>query len=103
MRFLVDAQLPPALARRIETLGHSADHVFDCGLAAATDDAIRTYAAKIGAVIVTKDEDFVVRRVLEEGPAVVCRLGSDRKHAAGRIAAPDRSRLHCDRRRARTR
>lgn len=80
MRFLVDAQLPPALARRIETLGHSADHVFDCGLAAATDDAIRTYAAKIGAVIVTKDEDFVVRRVLEEGPAVVwVRIGNTRR------------------------
>jgi predicted nuclease of predicted toxin-antitoxin system len=33
----------------------------------ASDDAIRTYAAKIGAVIVTKDEDFVVRRILQEG------------------------------------
>jgi len=80
LRFLVDAQLPPALARRIETLGHSADHVFDCGLATASDDAIRTYATKIGAVIVTKDEDFVVRRVLQEGPAVVwIRIGNTRR------------------------
>jgi predicted nuclease of predicted toxin-antitoxin system len=74
LRFLVDAQLPPALARQIETLGHSADHVFDCGLATASDDAIRAYAATIGAVIVTKDEDFVVRRVLQQGPAVVWAL-----------------------------
>ncbi len=80
MRFLVDAQLPPALARRIETLGHSADHVFDCGLATASDNAIRAYAAKIGAVIVTKDEDFVVRRVLQEGaPVVWVRIGNTRR------------------------
>jgi predicted nuclease of predicted toxin-antitoxin system len=78
--FLVDAQLPPALARRIEALGHSADHVFDSGLTTASDDAIRAYAAKIGAVIVTKDEDFAVRKVLQEGPAVVwVRIGNTRR------------------------
>ena len=80
MRFLVDAQLPPALARRIQALGHSAEHVVDCGLATAADDAIRTYAASIGAAIITKDEDFAVRRVLQEGPAVVwIRIGNTRK------------------------
>jgi predicted nuclease of predicted toxin-antitoxin system len=55
LRFLVDAQLPPALARRIQALGHSAEHVFDYGLATASDEAIRGYAAKTNAVIVTKD------------------------------------------------
>ncbi len=61
-------------------LGHSAEHVIDCGLATAADDAIRAYAAKIGAVIVTKDEDFVVRRVLQQGPAVVwVRIGNTRR------------------------
>jgi predicted nuclease of predicted toxin-antitoxin system len=80
LRFLVDAQLPPALARQIESFGHSAEHVADCGLAAAADDAIRGYAAKAGAVIVTKDEDFVVRRVLQGGPAVVwVRIGNTRR------------------------
>jgi predicted nuclease of predicted toxin-antitoxin system len=80
LRFLVDAQLPPALARRIQALGHSAEHVVDCGLATAADDAIRSYAASAGAVIITKDEDFVVRRVLQEGPAVVwIRIGNTRK------------------------
>jgi len=39
-----------------------------------------TYAGKIGAVIVTKDEDFVVRRVLQEGPAIVwVRIGNTRR------------------------
>ena len=80
MRFLVDAQLPPALARRIEALGHSAEHVFDCGLATASDDTIRSHAAETNAVIVTKDEDFAVRRVLQEGPAVVwVRIGNTRR------------------------
>ena len=80
MRFLVDAQLPPALARRIEALGHSAEHVFECGLATASDEAIRSYAAKTKAVIVTKDEDFAVRRILQGGPAVVwVRIGNTRR------------------------
>jgi predicted nuclease of predicted toxin-antitoxin system len=80
LRFLVDAQLPPALARRIESLGHFAEHVTDCGLATAADDAIRGYAAEVGAVIVTKDEDFAVRRVLLEGPPIVwVRIGNTRR------------------------
>jgi predicted nuclease of predicted toxin-antitoxin system len=60
LRFLVEAQLPPALARRLDALGHNAEHVADCGLLSATDEVIRAYAASRGAVIVTKDDDFVV-------------------------------------------
>ena len=79
MRFLVDAQLPPALARRLEALGHQAEHVADCGLAAAPDDAIWKYAAG-GAIIITKDADFAIRRLLQSGPAVVwLRLGNSRR------------------------
>ena len=82
MRFLVDAQLPPALARRVEALGHQAQHVADCGLAGAPDDAIWKHAASVGAVIITKDEDFAIRRVLQAGPAVVwLRIGNTRRQA----------------------
>ena len=82
MRLLVDAQLPPALARRLEALGQIAEHVADRGMASASDDAIRDYAASVGAVIVTKDEDFAVRRLLAGGPAVVwLRLGNTRRTA----------------------
>jgi predicted nuclease of predicted toxin-antitoxin system len=82
LRFPVDAQLPPALARRIAALGHEAQHVADCGLADAPDDAIWKHAAGVGAVIITKDEDFAVRRVLQAGPAVVwLRIGNTRRHA----------------------
>ena len=80
MRFLVDAQLPPALARRIEALGHKAEHVADCNLASAPDGLIRDHADRAGAVIVTKDEDFAVHRLLRGGPTVVwLRLGNTRR------------------------
>jgi predicted nuclease of predicted toxin-antitoxin system len=80
LRFLVDAQLPPALARRIAGLGHQAEHVADCGLATSPDGVIRAHAAGTGAVIVTKDEDFAVHRVLHGGPAVVwIRTGNIRR------------------------
>ena len=79
MRFLVDAQLPPALARRLEEWGHVAEHVVDVGMTAAPDHRIREYAAAVGACIVTKDEDFAVWRLLHHGPAVVwLRVGNTR-------------------------
>jgi predicted nuclease of predicted toxin-antitoxin system len=72
MRFLIDAQLPPALARWLVSQGHEATHVVDCGLESADDTAIRDHARASGAVIVTKDEDFASWRILEpQGPCVV--------------------------------
>ena len=54
MRFLVDAQLPPALARWLVGKGHEAEHLADCGLAEASDRPIWRYALDAGAVILTK-------------------------------------------------
>ena len=72
MRFLVDAQLPPALARWLTSKGQEAEHVADVGPANAPDKEIWNYALAAGAVIVSKDDDFAQRRVLAaEGPAVV--------------------------------
>ena len=82
MRFLVDAQLPPALARRIQAQGHEAEHVADRGLASASDGSIRRHAERTGAVIVTKDEDFAVQHILSSGPPVVwLRVGNTRRTA----------------------
>ena len=58
MRFLVDAQLPPALARWLAANGHTAEHVADRQLEAASDSAIWDWALREAAVIITKDEDF---------------------------------------------
>ena len=72
MRFIVDAQLPPALAILLTTLGHEAEHVADRQMQAASDTAIWDWALSAAAVIVTKDEDFAQRKALSgTGPAVV--------------------------------
>ena len=72
MRFLVDAHLPPALARWLVAAGHEAEHVADRGMQAASDAAIWDLALREHAVIVTKDEDFAQRHALTgTGPAVV--------------------------------
>jgi len=41
VRCLIDAQLPPALARWLTAEGHDAIHVIDVGLAQAPDAANR--------------------------------------------------------------
>ena len=61
MKFLIDAQLPPALARWLREQGDEAQHVEDVGLRDADDSPIWDYALKTCAVIVTKDEDFASR------------------------------------------
>jgi predicted nuclease of predicted toxin-antitoxin system len=83
MLFVVDAQLPPAMARWLAAKGYQASHVSDLGMQSATDEEIWAFAAAHGAVIVTKDEDFANRRVLAaEGPVIVrVRLGNARNSA----------------------
>ena len=81
MRFLVDAQLPPALARWLAAQGHEAAHVGDLGMQAASDAAIWDHALASVSAIVTKDEDFAQRKVLtDDGPiAVWIRLPNTRR------------------------
>lgn len=81
MRFLVDAQLPPALARWLGERGHDASHVIDVSLERSGDRIIWDHALAIGAVIVTKDEDFPIRKALEPvGPPIVwVRVGNTTK------------------------
>jgi predicted nuclease of predicted toxin-antitoxin system len=58
MRFIIDAQLPPALARMLTEHGYVAEHVTDIGLRDADDSPIWHYALQHQTIIVTKDEDF---------------------------------------------
>ena len=72
LKFLVDAQLPPALALWLRHQGHEAQHVQDVGLRDAEDGPIEAHALSAGAVIVTKDEDYAARAALEpNGPPIV--------------------------------
>ena len=58
MRFLVDHHLPPALARLLESAGHTAQHVREIGLKEADDATIWRHAIAHEMTIVSKDEDF---------------------------------------------
>lgn len=72
MDFLIDAQLPPALARALTEQGFAAKHLYDLGLLDAPDHAIWRRAMKERAAIVTKDEDFAaLRRTAKSGPVIV--------------------------------
>lgn len=72
MKFLVDAQLPPALAHWLREAGHEAAHVEDAGLRESDDSVIWAHAQQTAAVILTKDEDFATRaKQQSEGPVIV--------------------------------
>jgi predicted nuclease of predicted toxin-antitoxin system len=60
VRFLVDAQLRPALAAWLRSRGHDAVAVREVGLRDADDLAIWTRAGEEDFIIVTKDEDFAL-------------------------------------------
>ena len=71
MRFLIDAQLPPGLARWLAGRGYPSDHVNDLGLGAATDAEIEARSLEIQAVIWSKDADFAHRARRVPGMQVV--------------------------------
>lgn len=78
MKFLVDANLPPALARWLTSEGHEAHHVSDLGMLASPDREIWAQARKMDACLVTKDEDFILLQTLDRaGPCIVwIRIGN---------------------------
>ena len=58
LALLVDMNLPPSLANALSAAGYSAVHVRNCGLAAASDEAIVAYARAQSRIVVTNDLDF---------------------------------------------
>jgi len=78
MRFVVDAQLPPALASWIVQQGHEAKPVRELGLRNSDDSAIWKFATDGAWVVVTKDEDFAERALATTaGPqSVWLRIGN---------------------------
>ena len=81
MKFLVDNQLPPALARFIQVeFELHAIHVTEIGLRDATDAEIWTFASANSAILISKDEDFA-HMVLQVPTAklIWLRIGNCRK------------------------
>jgi predicted nuclease of predicted toxin-antitoxin system len=82
-KFIVDAQLPPALARFLNSLGEDAIHVLDVDMMEASDTKIWDLAIRETRVIITKDEDFPIRASVSEQPPrlIWVRLGNTSKQA----------------------
>lgn len=76
MKFLIDAQLPPALCGWLRERGHEAVHVFEIGMVAASDAEIAARAEADSAVLVSKDEDFVTLRLPDRFALLWLRCGN---------------------------
>ena len=88
MRVLIDANLPPALATWIREHGADADHVFKLGLERASDVELWDLAKANGAVLISKDEDFLMLKLADPGgPRFVwIRFGNTtRRHVLARV------------------
>lgn len=69
MKFLIDAQLPRRIARRLGELGYDAVHTLDLPAANQTPDAeIIAIAETEKRIVVTKDADFVHSFILYKRP-----------------------------------
>lgn len=81
MKFLVDNQLPPALARMIVAeLGAEAIHVSDIGSRDASDAALWNFAIQHEFILISKDEDFARIALIDaKGGLLWVRLGNCRK------------------------
>ena len=71
MRFLVDAQLPPALARWLGEHGFSSAPVRQVGLRDSDDGSVWNFAVRGSWTVLTKDEDFAARCMTHPDPPVV--------------------------------
>ena len=90
MKFLVDNQLPPALAQYLRKRDFDCQHVLDVGLAESLDSEICRYAEAQDRIIVSKDEDFLylAAQPLSKIRLLWVRLGNCR--TAALLAAFDR-------------
>lgn len=59
MKFLIDNQLPTALAEYLQQRGYDCRHVLEVDLARASDAEVCRYANDQERIIVSKDEDFL--------------------------------------------
>lgn len=80
MRFLVDNQLPAALARWLAARSEDAVHVLDLALDTTPDVDIWARAAAEARIVVSKDEDFfaLANRPGDTGRLLWVRMGNCR-------------------------
>ncbi len=78
MKFLIDANLPPALAAYLKRRGHDCVHVSTMAAKDSSDKTIWTLARRQARVVVSKDEDFfhLANRAMDRGILIWVRLGN---------------------------
>jgi predicted nuclease of predicted toxin-antitoxin system len=83
VKFLVDNQLPAALALYLRGKGLDCSHVVDAGLAEASDVELSRLATADRRIIITKDEDFfyLATRPRATFQLIWVRLGNSRTAA----------------------
>lgn len=79
MKLLLDANLSPGVARRLNEAGHDAVHVVEIGLMTASDPEIMRAAAEARRVLVTADSDFAAMLALggARAPSVILLRSAD--------------------------
>ena len=90
MKFLIDNQLPKALAEHLHARGHDCQHVLEAGLADASDISICRHCEAQDRILISKDEDFLylANQPKSKIKLVWVRLGNCR--TAALLAAFDR-------------
>lgn len=68
MKLLLDENLSPRLLEPLSSLYPGSQHVTDCNLGGADDNAVWEYAKTNGFAIVSKDSDFTERSILSSNP-----------------------------------
>lgn len=83
MKFIVDAQLPPALARALREAGYDVQAVREIALREAEDSDIWDFALANHAVVITKDQDFAERLLASRTAPVIVwlRIGNTSNRA----------------------
>ncbi len=91
MKFIVDNQLPVALAEYLRDRGFDCQHVLEAGLGNATDSDICRHAERQDRIIISKDEDFfyLAKQRHTQVKVIWVRLGNCRTSAL--LAAFERS------------
>jgi predicted nuclease of predicted toxin-antitoxin system len=79
LKFLVDMQLPPALAVWLQQKGNDVKHAFDAGLGRASDEEILEAAIKEDRIVITADLDFprLLALIGVKGPGLILFRGGD--------------------------
>ena len=81
MKFLVDSQLPSALARFLTSIGSESVHVLDLGLAQSGDAELWSFAVENKFVLISKDHDFLhfLERTAPNGQLIWVRVRNCRR------------------------